>query len=131
LCYGRSSYIHHTDWDVPLPPVEVSNDFAFVALCELTLVLDRILRHLHAVRPLYRSSDPREILTTISKFGLDLDSWKHRLDTMGQSLNGYFTPGFRMFLVYGSATMFTHFPRFSATIVSCSCATSGSQRSGP
>ncbi|KAJ7153473.1 hypothetical protein C8R43DRAFT_1002136 [Mycena crocata] len=95
LCYGRSSYIHHTDWDVPLPPVEVPNDFAFVALCELTVILDRILRHMHVVRPSYRSSDTRETLTTISKFGLELDTWKHRLDSMTQSLNGYLPPGFR------------------------------------
>ncbi|KAJ6463513.1 hypothetical protein C8R45DRAFT_1177377 [Mycena sanguinolenta] len=95
LCHGRSSYIHYTDWDVPLPPVEATNDFPFVALCELTVILDRILRHLHVVRPSDRSSDTREILTTISKFGLELDTWKHRLDAMGQSLNGYFTAGFR------------------------------------
>ncbi|KAJ7699360.1 hypothetical protein B0H17DRAFT_1328336 [Mycena rosella] len=95
LCYGRSSYIHHSDWDVPLPPFEVTNDFAFVALCELTVILDRILRHLHVVRPSHKPSDPRETLTSISKFGLELDTWKHRLDSMDQSLNGYLTPGFR------------------------------------
>ncbi|KAF7369833.1 hypothetical protein MVEN_00316200 [Mycena venus] len=106
LCYGRSSYIHHSDWDVPLPPVEASNDFAFVALCELTVILDRILRHLHVVRPSHRSNDTREILTTISKFGLELDTWKHRLDAMGQSLNGYFHP----------------WVSFSATFLSCCCA---------
>ncbi|KAJ7161022.1 hypothetical protein C8R46DRAFT_1106262 [Mycena filopes] len=85
LCYGRSSYIHHSDWDVPLPPVEATEDIPFVALCELTIILDRILRHVHVVR----------ILTGVSKFGLELDAWKHRLDAMGQSLNGYLTPGFR------------------------------------
>jgi hypothetical protein len=58
-------------------------------------------------------------LTTISKFGLELDTWKHRLDAMGQSLNGYFTPGFRMSLLRGSAAMFTRFPRFSPTFLSC------------
>ncbi|KAJ6493925.1 hypothetical protein C8R47DRAFT_1117814 [Mycena vitilis] len=95
LCYGRSSYIHHSDWDVPLPPIEAANDFSFVALCELTVILDRIIRHLHIVRASHRPNDTREVLTTISKFGLELDTWKHRLDAMGQSLNGYFAPGFR------------------------------------
>ncbi|KAJ7756309.1 hypothetical protein B0H16DRAFT_697208 [Mycena metata] len=95
LCYGRSSYIHHSDWDVPLPPVEITDDFPFVALCELTIILDRILRHVHVVRASHRSNDAREILTAVSKFGVELDAWKHRLDVMGQSLNDYFTPGFR------------------------------------
>ncbi|KAK7055483.1 hypothetical protein R3P38DRAFT_1357657 [Favolaschia claudopus] len=95
LCYGRSSYIHHSDWDVPLPSLDNPTDFAFIALCELTVILDRVLRHLHVVRQSYRSNDTRETMTTISKFGLELDAWKHRLDVMGQSLNGYFTPGFR------------------------------------
>lgn len=96
LCYGRSSYIHYTDWDVPLPPLEVTNDFTFLALCELTVILDRILRNLHVVRPSCRSDNTREAMTTISKFGLELDTWKHRLDSMGHSLNGYLIPGFRM-----------------------------------
>ncbi|KAJ7730660.1 hypothetical protein DFH07DRAFT_1065926 [Mycena maculata] len=95
LCYGRSSYIQYGDWDVPLPPFEVTNDFTFVALCELTLILDRILQKLNVVRPSCRPDDARETLTTISNFGLELDTWKHRLDSMGQSLNGYLIPGFR------------------------------------
>ncbi|KAJ7452081.1 hypothetical protein B0H11DRAFT_2068066 [Mycena galericulata] len=95
LCYGRSSYIHYSDWDVPLPPLEVTNDFTFVALCELTIILDRILRQLHVVRPSCRSDDTRETMTTISKFGAELDTWKRRLDSMGHSLNGYLIPGFR------------------------------------
>ncbi|KAJ7146156.1 hypothetical protein C8R44DRAFT_973017 [Mycena epipterygia] len=95
LCYGRSSYIHYSDWDVPLPPFEATNEFTFVALCELTVILDRILRHMHVVRSSHRSTDTRETLTSISKFGLELDTWKHRLDSMDQSLNGYLPPGFR------------------------------------
>ncbi|KAJ7607326.1 hypothetical protein FB45DRAFT_948074 [Roridomyces roridus] len=94
LCYGRSSYIHYTDWDVPLPPVEIPNDFTFVSLCELTIILDRILRNLHVVRPSCRQEDIRETMTTISRFGLELDTWKNRLDSMAQSLN-YLIPGFR------------------------------------
>ncbi|KAJ7222409.1 hypothetical protein GGX14DRAFT_540400 [Mycena pura] len=95
LCYGRSSYIHLSDWDVPLPPCENTNDFPFVSLCELTVILDRILKKVHVVRPSQRSTDVRETMSNISKFGMELDTWKHRVDAMGQSLNGYYTPGFR------------------------------------
>ncbi|KAJ6539921.1 hypothetical protein B0H10DRAFT_2394097 [Mycena sp. CBHHK59/15] len=93
-----SSYIHHTDWDVPLPPFDTTSEpasFTFFALCELTVILDRILRQLHVVRPSYGASNTRDKLTAVSSFGLDLDAWKHRLDSMGRSFNGYLPPGFR------------------------------------
>ncbi|KAJ7058013.1 hypothetical protein C8F01DRAFT_304181 [Mycena amicta] len=95
LCYGRSSYIHYTDWDVPLPPCEHTTDFSFASLCELTVILDRALRELHVVRQTQRSNDTRETLRKISLFGVELDTWKHRLDAMDHSLNGYYPPGFR------------------------------------
>ncbi|KAF7319969.1 hypothetical protein MKEN_00780800 [Mycena kentingensis (nom. inval.)] len=95
LCYGRSSYIHYTDWDVPLPPLEHTNDFAFVSLCELTVILDRILREVHVVRQTQRPNDTRETLRKISMFGVELDTWKRSLDSMDHSLNGYYPPGFR------------------------------------
>ncbi|KAF7292399.1 hypothetical protein HMN09_01224000 [Mycena chlorophos] len=95
LCYGRSSYVHYGDWDVPLPPCDHPNDFPFVALCELTVILDRALRELHVVRQTQRSRDTRDILRKISMFGVELDTWKHRLDSMDNSLNGYYPPGFR------------------------------------
>ncbi|KAJ7271058.1 hypothetical protein C8J57DRAFT_1320565 [Mycena rebaudengoi] len=98
LCFGRSSYIHYTDWDVPLPTFDATSDpssFVFVALCELTVVLDRILRQLHVVRSTSRPDNTRDTLASISSFGMELDIWKHRLDSMGRSMNGYVPPGYR------------------------------------
>ncbi|CAK5271368.1 unnamed protein product, partial [Mycena citricolor] len=96
LCYGRSSYIHRNDWDVPLPPCETTNDYVFVAQCELTLILDEILCEVDVQRrPAGEIFTPRDIVQRLTQFGLDLDSWKRRFDSMGRSHNGYLPPGFR------------------------------------
>ncbi|KIY50592.1 hypothetical protein FISHEDRAFT_71632 [Fistulina hepatica ATCC 64428] len=110
---GQSPHAHspHDRFHAPPPyPAEEPLPETFVALCELTLILDRILSALHSVRrpsphgldgslgtemgasrgsctpKLGAGESIRHLLSTITSFGFELDAWSRRLDALRAKL---------------------------------------------